>query len=87
MGTVSSVSTVEMSTVSHFLSYFFLGFLLQIIVLIGLIRHRELLGPHSSLLLWRSVCDLGLGLRFIATPGFNLLLCNAVDCARSNASE
>eukprot|EP01035_Chromulina_nebulosa_P021947 gene21947-28415_t len=62
------------------------GTVSSILVLIGLMRHKEILGPHTSLLFWRSVCDLGLGLRFIATPGFNLLLCNAVQCTRSNAN-
>lgn len=70
-----------------FLLNLFPKFFLQILVLIGLLRHRDILGPHTSLLFWRSVCDLGLGLRFIATPGFNLLLCNAVNCTRSTASK
>lgn len=42
--------------------------------------HQEMRAPPMALLLWRSVCDLGLGLRFLLTPAFNMIVCGSPKC-------
>lgn len=37
-------------------------------------------GPPLSLLFWRAVCDLGVAIRFLATPGFDILTCGSPAC-------
>eukprot|EP01038_Epipyxis_sp_PR26KG_P014040 gene14040-18831_t len=39
--------------------------------------------PPFAVLYWRSVCDLGLGIRFIFINAFNVYLCGSYECVRS----
>ena len=43
------------------------------------------MGSYTSLLFWRSICDLGIACRFIANPAFDWLVCNGVDCDRTSS--
>lgn len=50
-----------------------------IVVIVFLLFPKER-APPLSLLFWRAFCDLGIAIRFIATPGFNDLICNETIC-------
>jgi len=59
------------------------GFLCSAFVMIQYLRSKGKVvgGPPMALLFWRCVADLGLAIRFIATPGFNLLICGKSECS------
>lgn len=37
-------------------------------------------GPSVDLLFWRAFSDFGLAIRFVATDGFNRMVCGERDC-------
>ena len=43
--------------------------------------------PPFAVLYWRSVCDLGIGFRFMTVNAFSILLCGQTSCTRADASE
>lgn len=49
-------------------------------------QRKDKAAPYP-LLFWRAICDLGLAVRFIAIPGFNLLICGHLTCTRETAGE
>lgn len=57
------------------------GFACSAFVMIEYLRNRDVGGPPMALLFWRCVADLGLSIRFLATPGFNLLICGKSMCS------
>lgn len=59
----------------------------QLIVIINYIAQKTDYKAPFSLLFWRAFCDLGLAIRFVAIPGFNLLLCNSVSCSRGTSGQ
>ena len=56
------------------------GFVCSATVMIEYYRKRQYRGPPLALLFWRSVADFGIAIRFIATPGFNELICGKESC-------
>ena len=56
------------------------GFLCSAVVIVEYLRNQHYRGPPLALLFWRSVADFGLAVRFVATPGFNLLICDKEFC-------
>jgi hypothetical protein len=82
-GLVGAISSVRFST-SPKLRYS-LTFFSQLIVIINYIAQRTDHKAPFSLLFWRAFCDLGLAIRFVAIPGFNILLCNSVSCTRGGS--
>jgi len=57
------------------------GFMCSAYVMIEYLRNKDVGGPPMALLFWRCVADLGLAIRFIATPGFNFLICGKSECS------
>lgn len=58
----------------------------QLIVIVDNIRTKKDKQPYP-LLFWRACCDFGLAIRFVLTPGFNVLICGHLVCTRLNARK
>ena len=56
------------------------GFLCSSCVLFFYFQNAQYRGPPLALLFWRSVADFCIAIRFIATPGFNQLICGQSTC-------
>lgn len=54
--------------------------LLQLAAIVGIRFTSGDLGPPLTLLFWRSACDLGLAVRFLASNGFDLMVCQNETC-------
>ena len=57
-----------------------MGFGCAAYVMISCLRSKDANTPHMVLLFWRCVADLGISIRFMATPGFNRLICGDWYC-------
>jgi hypothetical protein len=65
-----------------------IGLILSSLVAVLLWQERDHTGAASSLLFYRSLCDIGLSLRFALGPLFNHALCGNYDqCYRSFSDE
>ncbi len=61
--------------------------LIQLIVIVDCVIQKKDFKTPFPLLFWRAFCDLGLAIRFMAIPGFNLLICGNLVCTRENSSK
>lgn len=41
----------------------------------------------TSILFWRTLCDLGLAIRFLLIPAFNIYICGSTQCTRDTAGK
>jgi hypothetical protein len=58
----------------------FVGTLCSLYVIFQYFTHKDLQAPPMALLFWRAVCDMGLGIRFLCTPLFNMMVCGKTKC-------
>lgn len=61
-------------------SFLHFGMLLQSIILISYAYQPKLHGTSFELLMFRSICDAGLALRFILEPRIAYNICGAQEC-------
>eukprot|EP01035_Chromulina_nebulosa_P023930 gene23930-31058_t len=67
-----------------------IGFLAASRVLVAVIfgkSKQRLEGSYATILFWRTICDIGLALRFVATPWFDMALCNNISCDRKSSDQ
>jgi len=78
------IVTVSIDGHSRILTFGFVGGTIGAIsalyVLIGFHLNPKEFKSSLQLLYWRSICDLGLAIRFLAAPGFNQAMCQKFVC-------
>eukprot|EP01036_Dinobryon_divergens_P024942 gene24943-33437_t len=67
-----------------------IGFIASSRVLVAVIfgkSKQRLEGSFATMLFWRAICDICLALRFVATPWFDMALCNNISCNRETSDQ
>eukprot|EP01031_Cornospumella_fuschlensis_P040483 gene40483-49341_t len=62
-----------------------LGGLSALLIVVDGLHQRQMYGSNLAMLFWRSICDLGLAMRFILTPAFNYYVCGEITCNRNTS--
>ena len=83
----ASLDTGKEQTENFLFSGGAVGALCSVLVIVSYLRSPIEQGPPLSLLFWRAVCDLGLSLRFLASPGVSYLACGSTRCQVSTDSS